>query len=121
MNVFRYTVLWGLTFLVIIPYTTIASAALSLREEAVTHRVQGYEAQQRGDLVEARSSYSQSGEDQDSVVTLFEPLGDDEIAMGAAYGVISQNLRGPVEEVEPFFTPGYPVALSAGTRILIQP
>ena len=38
-----------------------------------------------------------------------------------AYGVISENLRGPTLEVERFLTPGYPVALTAGTRIRLQP
>ena len=38
-----------------------------------------------------------------------------------AYGVLSENVRGPTAGVERFLTPGYPVALTTGTRILIQP
>ena len=38
-----------------------------------------------------------------------------------AYGVLSQNLRGPTGGVERFLTPGHPAALSVGTRILIRP
>ncbi len=61
MTVCRCAVLWGLTFLIIIPYATIAAGAeSSLRKEAVTYRTQGYEAQQRGDLAEALSSYQKA-------------------------------------------------------------
>lgn len=59
MNVCRYTVLLGLTSLVIIPYTA-TGVAQTLREEAVTYRAHGYEAQQRGDLVEALTAYQKA-------------------------------------------------------------
>jgi outer membrane receptor protein involved in Fe transport len=36
-----------------------------------------------------------------------------------AYGVLSQNLRGPVQQVEPFLTPGSPWNLTAGMRLRI--
>ena len=60
MNVCRCAVLLGLTFLIIIPCTTIAGAELTLRGEAATYRTRGYEAQQRGDMREARSSYQKA-------------------------------------------------------------
>ena len=60
MSICRYTVLLGLTSLVSIPYTTIAVAELSLREEAPIYRAQGYDAQQRGDMIEARSAYQKA-------------------------------------------------------------
>ena len=55
---FRLTALAGLAFLVIIPSTiTFASG---LREEAVTYRAQGYEAQRRGDKSTALSLYQKA-------------------------------------------------------------
>ena len=38
-----------------------------------------------------------------------------------AFGILSQNLRGPIEEVERFLTPGYPRYMTAGMRIRLQP
>ena len=38
-----------------------------------------------------------------------------------AYGVLSENLRGPTGGVERFLTPGQPAALSAGIKIHLQP
>ena len=55
---FRLTALAGLAFLVIIP-STITFAA-GLREEAITYRAQGYEAQRRGDKEAALSLYQKA-------------------------------------------------------------
>ena len=38
-----------------------------------------------------------------------------------AYGVLSENLRGPTGGVERFLTPGQPAAVSAGIKIHLQP
>ena len=46
------------TFLVLIPIAT--AHASSFREEAVTYRIQGYEAQRRGDTAAALSFYQKS-------------------------------------------------------------
>ena len=36
------------------------------------------------------------------------------------FGILSENLRGPAEGVEPFLTPGHPRRLTAGMRILLH-
>src|SRR3989338_9214605 len=51
---FRYAPLVGWAFLVFIPNLTSAG---TLREEAVAYRMQGYEAQQRGDRSAALTWY----------------------------------------------------------------
>ena len=38
-----------------------------------------------------------------------------------AFGILSQNLRGPTGGVERFLTPGHPAALTAGMKIHLQP
>jgi len=48
----------GLAFLLILPNAMIAAA--SLREEAITYRIQGYEAQRRGDRPTALSLYQKA-------------------------------------------------------------
>ena len=53
-----YTALIGLACLLLIP-TSIASAS-SLREQAVAYRIQGYEAQERGEKAEALSLYQKA-------------------------------------------------------------
>ena len=55
---FRNTALMGLTFLVASPNGFVFAA--TLREEAVSYRTQGYEAQQRGDLAQAMSYYQKA-------------------------------------------------------------
>ncbi len=37
------------------------------------------------------------------------------------FGILSNNVRGPVEEVERFLTPGHPRRLTAGMRIRVRP
>ena len=37
-----------------------------------------------------------------------------------AFGILSNNVRGPVEEVEPFLTPGHPRQLTAGMRVRMR-
>ena len=56
----RCAVLIGLAFLILTP-EHMAQAA-SLREEAVNYRVQGYEAQRRGDLAAALSLYQKAAQ-----------------------------------------------------------
>ena len=36
------------------------------------------------------------------------------------FGILSENVRGPNTEVEPFFTPGHPRQLTAGMRVRLQ-
>ena len=55
-SVFRQTTLAGLASLVIIPN----ALATSLREEAITYRAQGYEAQRRGDKDSALTGYQKA-------------------------------------------------------------
>ena len=38
----------------------------------------------------------------------------------SCFGVLSENVRGPADGVEPFLTPGHPRRLSAGMRIRLQ-
>lgn len=54
----RHAALAGLAFLFILPHTVVCAA--SLREEAITYRVQGYEAQRRGDKAAALSAYQKA-------------------------------------------------------------
>ena len=54
----KQTVLAGLAFRLIIP--TCPAAASNLREEAITYRIQGYEAQRRGDAGTALSLYQKA-------------------------------------------------------------
>ena len=56
-STFRQTARAALAFLVIVPNSVAAS---TLREEAVSYRARGYEAQQRGDAAEALSSYQKA-------------------------------------------------------------
>ena len=58
MRIVRRTVLSGPAFLLCIP--AVIAAAGTLREEATTYRVQGYDAQQRGDKASAFSSYQKA-------------------------------------------------------------
>ena len=37
-----------------------------------------------------------------------------------SFGILSENLRGPSEGVEPFVTPGHPRQLMVGMRIRLQ-
>ena len=37
-----------------------------------------------------------------------------------SFGILSENLRGPSQGVEPFLTPGHPRQLMAGMRIRLQ-
>ncbi len=53
-----YTALMGLAFLVIIP--NARAFAASLRDEAVGYRVQGYEAQERGETAQALMFYQKA-------------------------------------------------------------
>ena len=55
----RMTTRVGLAFLVVILPNTVAFA-ISLREEAVNYRLQGYEAQRRGDTPTALSFYQKA-------------------------------------------------------------
>jgi tetratricopeptide (TPR) repeat protein len=55
-SAFRHTVLAGLASLLFVP---IAFSA-GLREEAITYRAQGYEAQRRGDKASAMSGYQKA-------------------------------------------------------------
>ena len=57
-NILRHTARGGLAFLLIIPSSAIS--AHTLREEAVTYRAQGYEAQQRGDKGGALALYQKA-------------------------------------------------------------
>ena len=59
-RIFRYTVHVGLAYLVILPNAIAISNASSLREEAITYRIQGYEAQRRGDQASALSLYQKA-------------------------------------------------------------
>ena len=59
-NTFRLAVLVGFAFLAIFPNTVVSAA--TLREEAVTYRMQGYEAQRRGDMASALTSYQKAAE-----------------------------------------------------------
>ena len=54
----RPTIPAGVAFLLVI--SNAAPAAAGLREEAVTYRTQGYEAQQRGDKAAALSNYQKA-------------------------------------------------------------
>jgi len=54
----RFCALVGLASLVTSPTSRISAA--TLREEAVTYRIQGYEAQRRGDLVSATTLYQKA-------------------------------------------------------------
>ena len=83
---FKHTVLVGLTFLVFIP-KPVASAA-SLREEAISYRMQGYEAQRRGDTANALSFYQKAAALDPSYPT---PLND--------IGVLLED-QGRLEEAE---------------------
>ena len=55
---FRYTTLSGLACLVLIPH--VAALAGTLREEAIAYRMQGYEAQRRGDRDAALQWYQKA-------------------------------------------------------------
>ncbi len=55
---FRATARIGLTCLLILPNATAFAAGL--REEAISYRIQGYEAQRRGDRDNALSSYQKA-------------------------------------------------------------
>ena len=59
-RIFRYTAHVGLAYLVILPNAIAISVASSLREEAITYRIQGYEAQRRGDQASAISLYQKA-------------------------------------------------------------
>jgi len=83
---FKHTVLVGLTFLVFIP-KPVAFAA-SLREEAISYRMQGYEAQRRGDPANAISFYQKAAALDPSYPT---PLND--------IGVLLED-QGRLEEAE---------------------
>jgi len=37
------------------------------------------------------------------------------------FGILSQNLRGPTQEVERFLTPGHPAELTVGMKVHLQP
>ncbi len=56
----RLAVLVGCAFLVTLPNIVVSAA--TLREEAVTYRMQGYEAQRRGDRVAALTLYQKAAE-----------------------------------------------------------
>lgn len=58
MSTSRFRATIGLAFLLILPNAMIAAA--SLREEAITYRIQGYEAQRRGDHPTALSLYQKA-------------------------------------------------------------
>ena len=70
---FRHTALAGLAFLVILP-TTITIAG-TLREEAIGYRVQGYEAQRRGDRAAALSLYQKAAALDPSYPTAYNDAG----------------------------------------------
>ena len=72
-RLFRSTFLVGFTFLVIIP-KSIAVAG-SLREEAVTYRTQGYEAQRRGDKADALANYQKAAALDPSYPTPYNDMG----------------------------------------------
>ena len=57
-GMFRYSGLIGVAFLVALPHCLVFAAAL--REEAVAYRIQGYEAQQHGDVARALSYYQKA-------------------------------------------------------------
>jgi len=57
-NSFRLAAFAGATFLVLIP--NISALAGTLREEAISYRVQGYEAQRRGDAASALTFYQKA-------------------------------------------------------------
>jgi len=57
-GIIKHTSRIGFAFLLILPNAITASA--SLREEAVSYRVQGYEAQRRGDRATALSLYQKA-------------------------------------------------------------
>ena len=57
-RILRFVVRSGLAFLVILP-NAIASAS-TLRDEAITYRIQGYEAQRRGDKANALTFYQKA-------------------------------------------------------------
>ena len=59
LRLFRYAALVGGAFLLTIPSRVLCAA--TLREEALSYRVQGYEAQRRGDLEGALSLYQKAG------------------------------------------------------------
>ena len=59
-NTFRRAVLVGFAFLAIFPNPVVSAA--TLREEAITYRMQGYESQRRGDRVAALSLYQKAAE-----------------------------------------------------------
>ncbi len=56
---FRHTVPIGLAFLLILPNPIVVLAG-TLREEATAYRVQGYEAQRRGDKANALADYQKA-------------------------------------------------------------
>lgn len=85
-DAFAALVLVGVAFLVIRPNSARASA--SLREEAVSYRMQGYEAQQRGDFPTALSFYQKATALDPSYAT---PLND--------AGILLEQ-QGYVEEAE---------------------
>ncbi len=58
-RVVRFPIRSGWAFLLIIPISSLAAAA-TLREEAVSYRAQGYEAQQRGDQANAFAFYQKA-------------------------------------------------------------
>ena len=59
-RILRHSAQCGLAFLVILPQTVTLTFASSLREEAITYRMQGYEAQRRGDLASALTLYQKA-------------------------------------------------------------
>ena len=59
-RIFRHAAVVGLAFLVSIPITIAVGA--TLREQAVGYRIQGYEAQRRGDKASALAFYQKAVE-----------------------------------------------------------
>ncbi|MBI2104745.1 MAG: tetratricopeptide repeat protein [Candidatus Omnitrophica bacterium] len=60
MGSFRRPVLDGLTFLAVILIPVTVALSNTLREEAVSYRTQGYEAQRRGDAATALTYYQKA-------------------------------------------------------------
>lgn len=58
MRTSRLRAVFGLAFLLILPNASAVGS--SLREEAITYRIQGYEAQRRGDRSHALSLYQKA-------------------------------------------------------------
>lgn len=70
---FMFTTRVGLAFLLFIP--SLVASAGSLREEAISYRTQGYEAQRRGDKASALTFYQKAAELDPSYPTPHNDIG----------------------------------------------